>query len=222
MKKSIVFSLCCVFFLFACEREQDLTQNAPPPPAPAAAPIDTVFPRSYYPIYPGSYWQYTVTTPNGTSVEFDSASASYGIDFYVDTPNFLVPVTYFSDSMYVPKLNGNAVYGYSKIDHVDNPFGDFYIPWPILSETVGDTFERAWTDKRFGDYSEKLIVLSKTQIGPDSVITLKGHWVYGPNINNISIQEYVKNIGLTKHLVIDTVANDTVYKRVLTSYLVND
>ncbi len=222
LKNCFFFVFASCLLLLACEREQDLPQNSLPPPAPAATPIDTAFPHSYYPVYPGSFWRYNVNTANGTVIETDSTLPTYFIDFYVDTPIYLVPITYFSDSMYVPLLNGKPIYGYFKIDTLGNPFGEFNRPWPIISETVGDTFERAWTDKRFGDYSEKLIVLSKTQVGPDSVITLKGHWVYGPNINNISIQEYVKNIGLTKHFVIDTVANDTVYKRVLISYLVND
>jgi hypothetical protein len=142
--KNLVFvALVSSLFLFACEREQDLTQNTPPPPAPAATPIDTAFPHSYYPVYPGSFWQYYVTTANGTVIETDSTSPSYLIDFYVDTPNYLVPITFFSDSMYVPLFNGKPIYGYSKIDTLGNPFGEFNRLWPIISETVGDTFERA-------------------------------------------------------------------------------
>ena len=178
----------------------------------------TVVPMSYYPVYPGSWWTYQV---NDTTTEQVEVSATYLPHSYINSPESISENQTYSDTVYVPFVNGNPIYGYNKIAWVAPPFGNYYVQWPILSEEVGFEFERDWTDKRFGDFSEKVKVTSKYFNGTDSIITLEGHWVYGPNVSHKSYQTYVKNIGLTFSVIVDTVSTDTLYKKVLSDYFIN-
>lgn len=178
----------------------------------------TYVPFDYYPVYPGSWWLYEV---NGSTTEQVEVSATYLPHSYVNSPTNLSGAQTFSDTAYVPFLNGQPIYGYNKINWVSPPFGGYYAQWPILSETIGYEFERDWTDKRYGDFSEKVKVTGKFFNGTDSILTLEGHWVYGPNISKKSFQTYGKNIGLMHEFIIDTLGGDTVYKKVLIDYLIN-
>lgn len=178
----------------------------------------TVVPMSYYPVYPGSWWTYQV---NDTTTEQAEVSATYLPHSYINSPESISENQTYSDTVYVPFVNGNPTYGYNKIAWVAPPFGNYYVQWPILSEEVGFEFERDWTDKRFGDFSEKIKVTNKYFNGTDSIITLEGHWVYGPNVSKKSYQTFGKNIGLTTEYIVDTLTMDTVYKKTLLNYFVN-
>jgi hypothetical protein len=178
----------------------------------------TLVPLSYYPVYPGSWWLYEV---NDTTTEQVEVSSAYLPNRYVNTPANASGGQSYSDTVYVPFLNGKPIYGYHKIAWVAPPFGDYYVQWPILSEHVGFEFERDWTDKRFGDFSEKVKVTSKYFNGTDSIITLEGHWVYGPNVSRKSYQTFTKNIGLTYEVIVDTITTDTIYKKILSDYFIN-
>lgn len=178
----------------------------------------TIVPSSYYPVFPGSWWIYEV---NDTTIEEATVSATYLPHSYTNSPQNLAGVQSHSDTAFVPFLNGNPIYGYSKIDWVSAPFGNYYVQWPILSEQVGFEFERDWTDKRFGDFSEKVKVTNKFFNGTDSIITLEGHWVFGPNASRKSYQTYIKNVGLSFEIIVDTITSDTIYKKILTNYFVN-
>ena len=173
---------------------------------------------NYYPVYPGSWWLYEV---NDTTTEQFQVSETYQPNSYENTASESWESPTFSDTVFVPFLNGKPIYGYNKIEWVRPPFGDYYVQWPILSEQVGFEFEREWTDKRYGDFSEKLKVTSKYFNGTDSIITVEGHWVYGPNVSRKSYQTFGKNIGLMTEHIVDTLSVDTVYKKVLLNYFVN-
>jgi hypothetical protein len=173
---------------------------------------------NYYPVYPGSWWLYEV---NDTTTEQFQVSETYQPNSYENTASESWESPTFSDTVFVPFLNGKPIYGYNKIEWVRPPFGDYYVQWPILSEQVGFEFEREWTDKRYGDFSEKLKVTSKYFNGTDSIITVEGHWVYGPNVSKKSYQTFGKNIGLMTEYIVDTLTVDTVYKKVLLNYFVN-
>ena len=200
----------CSCSLFSCTWEMEQVENTQEP--------ITYVPFDYYPVYPGSWWLYEV---NGSTTEQVEVSATYLPHSYVNSPTNLSGAQTFSDTAYVPFLNGQPIYGYNKINWVSPPFGGYYAQWPILSETIGFEFERDWTDKRYGDFSEKVKVTGKFFNGTDSILTLEGHWVYGPNISKKSFQTYGKNIGLMHEFIIDTLGGDTVYKKVLIDYLIN-
>ena len=204
----LVILISCSLFSCTWESMQsDVTNEA-----------TTYVPLSYYPVYPGSWWLYEV---NDTTTEQVEVSATYLPHRYINAPANLSGVQTYSDTAYVPFLNGQPIYGYNKINWVSPPFGNYYVQWPILSEQVGFEFERDWTDKRFGDFSEKVKVISKFFNGTDSIITLEGHWVYGPNVSRKSYQSFGKNIGLISSYVVDTLTVDTVYKKVLLDYHIN-
>ena len=75
---------------------------------------------------------------------------------------------------------------------------------------------------RYDDYREKVVVTNKFYNGNDSVLILEGTWVYGPNSNNKSYQEYVKGVGLVRELLIDKTSNDTIYTKHLTDYFISN
>lgn len=208
--KLIIYIAIILLFLSSCKKDKTLQQNQNSTSTPM---YDTIYPGSYYPVYPGSSWTYLV---NDTGTTILSTSTTYQIHSYKNSQSGT-----YSDSCYVPFFNSKPIYGYDKIDWVAPPFGDYYTIWPILSETVGFNFQRDWEDTRFGDFSEKVKVTQKYFDGTDSVLVLEGHWVYGPNINNKSYQEYKKGIGLAFECIVDTTINDTLSKKVLTSYFVN-
>ena len=185
---------------------------------------DTIKPLDYFPIYPGSWWKYDI---NDSLISIDSVSKIYKINSYRTSPDYFIYdeegniIQEFSDTVYVPFYNSQPIYGYEKIEWIMPPFGDYYIKWPILSETVGFEFERDWTDKRYGDFGEKVKVTDKLFNGQDSILILVGHWINGDNRSNIRYQEFIKGIGLSKELVIDTTNNDTVYKKLLMDWYIN-
>lgn len=212
MKHSVIILALYCILLFACDKNQEI-------PIIMEPKYDTILPKSYFPVYPKSWWKYKV---NDSEIITSSVSKEYQLNFYrISENNNWVPLLY-SDKVYVPFLDSNPIYGYEKIEWVRPPFGDYYVRWPILSETVGFKFERNWEDKRYGDFTEKVEVKQKIFNGIDSILILEGHWIYGPNLKNKNYQEYIKGIGLTKELIIDTVTADTLYNKELIEYFVND
>ncbi len=217
--KNSAFIILIFVFLFACKKDIPVTE---PDPVNNVNGYDTLKPLNYYPVYPGSYWKYL---ENDTDTVIHSTSSSYlphsylsykGLDGY---GNY---VEQYSDTVYVPFLNNNPIYQYHKIQYVAPPFGGNYTQWPILSETVGFQFERNWEETQYGDFREHVKVVQKTvNNDQDSVIILKGHWVLGPNINKITTEVYIKDIGLSSHFLIDTVAMDTINKLQLINYHIN-
>lgn len=211
--KNFTFLFFCLILFFSCKKEQNIT--------PPISTYDTISPKSYFPAYPGSWWKYIV---NGTDVVFDTTSSSYLMNYYVknrywDSTAHLIPV--YSDTCYVPYFNSIPVYGYEKLVWVRPPFGDYYTKWPVLSETIGFTFDRDWTDKRYGDFAEKVVVKDKFFNGTDSILKLESHWVYGPNTAQKRFQQWGKGIGLMNDYIIDTISSDTLYSKILTDHFIN-
>jgi hypothetical protein len=209
--------LLLMISLFTACKKSAIEVHEPQPVA-----YDTIRPLGYYPVYPGSWWKYMV---NGTQISYDSVGAQYMLHSYKNNQSSYDSagniVDYYSDTVFVPFLNGRPIYGYKRIEHIMPPFGNYYTQWPILSETVGFSFDRFWTDKRYGDFSEKVRVEDKYFDGQDSVLILEGHWVYGPAVNKKSYQKYLKGIGLTYEVIIDTISQDTLFEKKLMDFLIN-
>src|SRR3954469_8033225 len=216
MKKQIlIVGSILALFLTDCKKEKTQPEDTNEIPTPTVP--DTINPRSYYPIYPGSYWKYVV---NDTDTVTSNASLTYLKNSYIEFKRYETgstkAITGPSDTVYVPFLDGQPVYGYGKVEHENEYYinGDFFTIWPILSEKVGDEFNRGSTNSKYGDFNEHVEVLKKTiNSAGDSIIVLKGHWVWGPNTNNISTQIFIKNIGLASFVIVDTVKPDTLYKK---------
>ncbi len=206
MKNITIIGLILIsVVIVSCKKEQETIEIA-------EHKYDTINAKGYYPVYPGSWWKYQI---NDTGIAISSVSAGYQLH------SFRTGDSEYSDSVYVPFLDSKPIYGYEKVEHIQPPFGDYYTKWPILSETVGFTFDREWTDKLYGDFAEKVEVKSKIFNGTDSLLILEGHWVYGPNTTKKNYREFVKGIGLTKEIILDTVTMDTLYKKILADHFVN-
>lgn len=209
MRFSFFIFAFIIFISLGCKKKDDA-------PVPALAPeFETIEPRSYYPIYPGSFWKYKV---NDTSEEIISSDPEYKkhcyeIDYYI-----------YSDTVYVPFLNGVPIYGY---DHLlaHPPVGG-YLRVPFLSETVGDFFHGSYQDARWTQSISDLIwVTEKTKRGTDSIITTKRQYVSGIGsspVETFYYTEYTKGIGISKYCVIDGATLDTTYKKVLINCFIND
>jgi hypothetical protein len=208
MKKYFAISvLLCLFVIVACQKEK-----APDPPI--------IEPGSYFPVYPDSWWKYLV---NDAVVQFDTTSDDYIVhSFKIDGD----PDRYSAPAR-VPFLNGEPIYGYSYVESVYFPttiYDGIQELWPILSETVGFTFNRGWNDARLGHPEEIVCVKSKTFNGQDSILTLESYW-YGWSIpgaiSNKRYRQFYKNIGLVSEILVDTATSDTLSRKILIDYYVN-
>jgi len=196
--KTILFCLLSLAIVFSSCKKKKIEEA-------------TIEPGAYFPVYPGSWWKYLV---NGSDTISEGVSNGYFKSSFKG-------INGQSDEAYVPYFNHKPVYKYHKVDYIAPPFGDYHALWPILSETVGYQFERAWTDKRYGDFSEYVEVTDKYASGSDSVLVLEGHWVWGPHATHKSYQYYYKNVGLKSSVIIDTVTMDTIYRKTLIDYHIN-
>jgi hypothetical protein len=180
--------------------------------------FDTIYPASYYPIYPGSWWEYLV---DDSKVLIVNADPEFKLHYFRKSENYSWIPKIYSTPKYVPFLESKPIYAYDKIEHIYAPFGDYYKKYAILSEHLGYTYVRKFTDGRWGDFNEHLVVKDKYFDGLDSVILVEGHWVYGNNVNKKSYQTYIKDLGLKNHFIVDTVSLDTLYKQELIDFYIN-
>jgi len=200
-----ILILVLLFFWAGCKKENE--------------PL-IIEPGSYYPVYPNSWWKYLV---NNSYIQMDTTSDDYIVhSFKVDGD----PDRY-SDAARVPFLNGEPIYGYYYVESVYMPTTSHYgiqELWPILSETVGFTFNRGWNDERMGNPEEIVCVKSKTFNGQDSILMLESYW-YGWNIPNAitnkRYRQFIKGIGLASEIVVDTASSDTLFRKILIDYYVN-
>lgn len=214
-----ILIIVMVIVLFSCRKEEVITPENPiteESPSPTPPPPDTIFPCSYYPVYPGSYWTYQL---NDGSLQTDVTSTDYLLDDYIMA--WSSPST-TSDPVYVPFLNNKPIYGYKKpVQSWSHPPGHQFLH-PIISEIVGFEYFRYPSDPRYGDFREYLTIDSKgINLDGDSVITVKGYYVYGPNLDIRTIEYYVKDVGLTAHYSYNYITGDTVYSKVLINYFIN-
>lgn len=203
--KLLLLPILLVFLLSSCEKENLYSE--------------IVEPRPYFPVYPKSWWKYEI---NDSAIITSSVSNEYKLHKY-RTSGKNVSDTLFSEPRRVPFLDSRPIYGYDKIEHFTGmgPSTDRFFKCPIVSEKIGFKFERECLGVKFGDTNEKLEVTAKIFNGTDSVIIVEGYWLL-PYPNVVSYQEYAKNIGLTKEFKIDTIKMDTIYKKVLIDYYINN
>lgn len=217
MKKLLIFIITIVFMI-SCRKDHQLSA--------LHKVYDTIWPRSYYPVYPGSTWKYLVN--DSEIVEYASAPTFMKHNYIIsDITNYNNGITThtitYSDTVLVPYYKGSPVYGYDQIVCNKPP----YFPLrcyksPILSETTGDHFTGAWTDTRYGDFNTYYSVMGKTQkSNGDSVLTIRGRHVYGPSARTLETLQYIKNIGLAFRCDVDSLTKDTLYKFRLVEYHIN-
>jgi hypothetical protein len=138
MNFSLKYSICLIAFfslaLLSCKKETSYS---------------TMYPLSYLPVYPGSYWKYI--NKNGDTV-VQTTDAEYKLDSYVysvyqQTDIMTVPV-------YVPVWNGHPVYGYS------TPVYNAYYRRTSLVAYLSEVQGQSWgvdNDPHFGSVSRQVV-----------------------------------------------------------------
>ena len=183
---------------------------------------DTLKPLSYFPVFPGSFWKYKEwNKSNGdTLIHFDTTRNNYILhQFQLEPDSFSVPV-------YVPFLNGSPIYEYDRISC--NDYGYQCSRYPILSEQIGFSFGRYIGDPRFNPWFIQTVVSEKrTDNFGDSILILKTYHINKSVPMALPSQFvdwtiYKKNVGLFFYCVVDTSMNDTIQKKWLSDFLINE
>jgi hypothetical protein len=200
MRIITLISFCIIFFISSCKKED---QNHYP----------VIYPGSYYPVYPNTWWKYI---NEDSVITTDSVGPAYQLNTYITWTGDNKDE--YSDPFYVPFLNGQPIYHYDKIVYEIYPYAGER--WPILSEKIGFEFQRDYHDPRFTYVVEMVTVKRKYFNGTDSVLVQEGHWTHEVN-DFITTQEFVKNVGLVSQITWDTITHDTIYKKILLDYYIS-
>lgn len=177
---------------------------------------DTIFPKEYLPVYPGSYWEYD----DGSIETVGNNYEKVGVFNYLRTPppwwqghgNPYWP----NDSIYVPVWNGNPILEYDRINT-----DEYYIPLiPIINEnifekTVLEQDHRIWGTVIMTVAVDTVILVGET-IFNDVIVTLQG-WgfindfdQFPENFTGLKKKYYAKEIGLIRFD--ETAWNDNTFK----------
>jgi hypothetical protein len=203
MKPLISLLLCMIFLTISCKKDDK--KDYP-----------VIYPGSYFPVYPNSWWTYLDQDSN---FSYHSVDNTYKLNNYLIVKDF--DYEEHSDPCYVPVYDGNPIYYYDKISPCATyPYPQTYTRWPILSEQVGFTFQKDYDDPRNGHPVEMVVVKGKYIDGKDSILLQEIHWTQ--NVSHvITTQEFAKNIGLVRTFSIDTLSGDTVSKIWLFDYYIS-
>ncbi len=250
MKNISIFLFLSIFF-FSCDKDDIVEETSTPETQDSipdtqdsvivASTFDTVVPLSYFPVYPGSYWDYEIQELNyeydpfpefylesiDTSYATSSTNMayvehSYHYDFdYVGVGQWN---EIYTDTVLVPIYDGIPIYGYSHVEEVGIVASPSYFKlYPFLKETVGDTFVANWTDPSFTNVGPFYTVLSKTANSQnDSILTLKKFYIEAWHIDDVEFLNYQKDVGLISHYIYSPHYGDTIYRKELTTYFVNE
>ncbi len=188
-----------MFFVFSFCKKNSSSDPISTPLTPTNILHDTIFPMSYFPVYPGSNWKYNYT---GNFVLTYSTESTYQKDYYdIDCKT--------SDTVYVPIYNHYLIWGYSLSKMVRRCFSHTAPFELLLSETipVGQKWSIAYTNPSQQGAERKVLARDTTikisgisyyptivmedayaNIGP-------APFLYGGKIRRTY---YTKNIGIVK------------------------
>ena len=194
MKNRLSYLLAILFFFVTCKKEKS---------------ISTIYPLSFFPVYPGSFWKYL---ENDSDTIISYTSAEYLENSYEGKNGS-------TETVLVPYLDGNPIYQYNKV--VYHSFHDpdpYYQLWPVLSDIPGTEISADYFDPRYPYGGENFFVTEKT----DSTILMTGHWGnWTAYASHVSYELFRKNVGLYSYFVVDTLLNDTLYKKRLIESHIN-
>lgn len=179
---------------------------------------DTIYPQSYFPVYPGSTWKYLDQNNNIALCKTDSV---YKLDHYTN-------LKFISDTFYVPFYQNTGVWGYEM--HSGPYYNNSHYPFiSILSETtnIGIYWHVSYVSIGNG------YLLSRKVIARDTAIIVSGT-TYSPTIVTedfftmgppyytwIYRRYYTKNIGLVKEIQSSS-TNTPITTLALLSYTINN
>ncbi len=161
-------------------------------------PLQTIYPLSYLPVYPGSWWRYL--KGNGDTVTYKTEN-NYMEHSY---PSYELNNSY-TDVVKVPFWNGKPIYGYSTPaeNHVQQPNDEGLSQVAYLSEHTGDYLlvysykETSW--REVGTTDTALIVngvLYNHVIRVDAYQESPFFYNYPKTLYEISY--YAKDVGLVR------------------------
>jgi hypothetical protein len=214
MKTTKIILIIFLASLLSCQSDEDIYQLVEPGP--------------YLPVCPNSWWKYQY---NDSLIVIDSTSDNYILNSYqtrvnpdVYSEKAYVPF-YYPDSMSPMWLIEGPVYRYNRVDGLippTNSSAPYKSQYPILTMAIGASFDR-WPADRYNRYSEKVTVDAMIFNGADSVLIQSiRHYVDDLQSDSyVEVQEFTKNIGLTKDFVLDTLTNDTAKKWILIDYYIS-
>lgn len=151
--------------LFSCKKDPAIVET-PLAPDTTAAPVtsnfDTVFPLSYLPVYPGSYWKYRDSQNN---IIIDSTRSTYQMHI-----NGIFP--WDKDTTIVPYFKNIAHYGYQIHFSSGSTSSAPYLVYLVQEAPVGTYWSAS---NRWGTtYGRKIIAV-------DSIVPI-GNSSYYPTI----------------------------------------
>lgn len=155
---------------------------------------DTLFPKPYLPVYPGSWWKYL---SEDADTLISSASDTYLTDYYEYSAAAVL-----SDSFYVPFLDNIPVWGYEAHTGAVSHAGSYPFTIVLYDTIVGFNWQIAYwagNENRRVILTRDTSVLLRTGLAFDSVIIVKEYQslpVYVPEW--WYKRYYAKNTGLIR------------------------
>jgi len=205
----IIGVIILLMFLTFCKKQSDSNDYV------------TVYPRSYFPVYPGSYWKYLNKTYNNNQTSYFTWTTS---DNYQPHHYYLGNDKY-STYCNVPFLNDEPIYGYEKVKCAYPPMPAGCNLYAFLGEDSTFRITRFLGDPRYNPVYINTILYKKTiDKKNDSIIILRG--TYGCMFALLDSPAiiwtiYKKNVGKILEYEVDTLRHDTLYKQVLLEYFIN-
>jgi hypothetical protein len=238
MQKIRYIRLCTGVFLIAivCLLLSACDKDDPYVPDPVL-----IEPGPYFPVYPGSFWDYTVAKymySGGTiigksySTHRDTTASEYKEHHYAtwaEYPNgwcngpLIDDDIRFSELCLVPFFNGCPVYYYDQIllrSTCSHGGHDSFDRYPMLSEEIGKSFRaEGWLDPRVPNYPLVLTALLKTtNNNGDSILICEEK--YSQPYSHVTRKWYTKGVGLTMSILL-TYTGDTLELKTLDTCFVN-
>ncbi|MFM9026644.1 MAG: hypothetical protein ACKOQ6_01440 [Bacteroidota bacterium] len=207
--------LSATFILLAtitgCERNDSPATNPPP-----ATGHDTIYPNSYFPCWPGSWWLYTDSNGDTSIARTDSV---WRLDSYV-----IGGAAFQSDTFFVPIYEGVPVWGYEAHTGPISNSGSY-----PLSLIVSDSLPvgSSWLIHYWSGtgVSRRIICIDTTlQSGPTvfyPTIGVEEYYSTGPQGEpTIAKRYFTSGIGLVREDIFNLI-DTTVNIRWLQGYFIN-
>lgn len=195
---------------------------------------DTIFPGDYFPAYPGSNWNYRIIKKHYQFNGFSYEGPLLGIDTTYETsqtdPEYHFLTTYNNkpvtiDSIYVPLLDGEPIAKYRKLAY-HNYVWQYYFFRSFLSEEVGYEFTEGYHGSPHSGYLGPHMIIQDKLVDAqgDSLIIVYGNYQasFPNNHTKEIIQHFHKHVGLTLEIDYRAEINDTLIKKELIDYYINN
>jgi hypothetical protein len=174
---------------FSCEKKG----NEDPPKNELS--YDTIFPKDYLPVYPGSYWKYL---DEKEDTIMSQTSDHYLLDYYE-----YQTAGYISDSFFVPVLDNVPIWGYKAHSEPISHAGSYPFTL-ILNDTsnIGYNWQIAYwmgNENRRIIIAKDTIIQLSTSFKFDSVIVVKEYQSQPENVPEWWYKRYyAKYVGMIK------------------------